>query len=111
MSILKRTVLYYPPSPKSPRGTFRFPGWALVTTTLGTMLEPFNINDRFVTGMGQSVMDFDPSDIMARVDDMQPVSDRLDWKTTSFGETMPVGGGDLLPRTYNKKGNERWSNA
>jgi hypothetical protein len=105
MSILKRTVLYY----KSDDGQYRFPGWAVTITTEGACLEPFNISDRFVTGLGQSIADFDPSDIMTRVDELQPINDLTDWAVMSFGETMPTCGGDLLPRTYIKEGNNRGS--
>lgn len=107
MSILKRTVLYY----KDPKGQFRFPGWAVTITTQGACLEPFNINDRFATGLNDGVADFDPSDIMAKVDDMQPMNDLTDWQVTSFGEVQPTGGGDLLPRVNPKRGRDYGSGA
>ena len=103
MSILSRSVLYY----KSPNGPFRFPGWAITNTTLGSCLEPFNISDRYVHNYGLS--DFDPSDIIARVDDLQPINDLNDWKVTSFDEVQPIGGGDLHPRTFLKEGKNEGS--
>ena len=99
MSILKRTVLYK----KDDKGQYRFPGWALTITTLGTCLEPFLINDRQVAN--NSFRDFDPSDPIARVDDLQRVDDMDELKATSLGETMVTGGGDLLPRVFIKTGN------
>jgi len=103
MSILRRSVLYY----KYPSGVYRFPGWAITTTTLGTCLEPFNIADQW--NPGKSKADFDCSDIMARVDELRPIDDRIDWKLMSGGDIMPLGGGDLLPRVYRKDGNNRGS--
>jgi hypothetical protein len=98
MSILRRSVLYY----KKPDGQYIFPGWAIVTTTLGAMLEPFNISDHF--SPSQTIVDFDPSDMMVRIDELQPINQLTDWKITSFGETMPIAGGDLLPRVHKKTG-------
>ena len=99
MSILKRTVLYK----KSENRPYRFLGWAIATTTLGAMLEPFNINDR--VSPSQGILDFDPSDPIARVDDLQNVDPLDDFRALSFGETMPIHGGDLMPRVYIKTGN------
>jgi hypothetical protein len=105
MSILKRTVLYYKYPKETKSGVFRFPGWAITQTTLGACLEPFNIADQWDPGKSKS--DFDCSDMMARIDELQPIDDRLDWKVTSFGEAQPTGGGDILPRVYRKDGNDR----
>ena len=103
MSILRRSVLYY----KYPKGVYRFPGWAIVQTTLGACLEPFTIADQMVPG--KSTADFDCSDIMTRIDELQPIDDRTDWKVMSGGDIVPLGGGDRLPRVYRKDGNNRGS--
>jgi hypothetical protein len=103
--ILKRTVFYVQPHRfKGEIAPMRFIGWAKVVTGLGTMMEPFNIDDRFNHGM--SVRDFDPSDPMSRVDGLQNVPEGQEYKILSFGSAdSPHNGGDLRPRVHNVNGN------
>lgn len=97
--IQKRCVLYF----KDDKGQYRFTGWAVTTTTLGAMMEPFNINDRAVGS--QSIVNFDPSDPMARVDELKNIDPLKECLGLSHGETMEIHGGDLMPRVYIKTGN------
>ena len=98
MSILKRSVLYM----KTEKNPYRFVGWAICTTTLGAMLEPFDINSR---NPGVDLVDWDPSDPIARIDELQNIDDGKEELMTSFGETMAVLGGDRYPRVLIKNGN------
>ena len=91
MSILKRSVLYIKPDKKQ----YRFPGWAIVTTTLGAMLEPFDISSHHSPSQGW--IDFDPSDEITRIDDLQNIDNGKQILLTSFGETMQTMGGDRHP--------------
>ena len=99
MSILKRSVLYT----KTEKKPYRFIGWAICTTTLGAMLEPFEINSHHSPSKGW--IDFDPSDEITRVDELQNVDGGKEELLTSFGETMAVLGGDRYPRVLIKNGN------
>lgn len=98
--ILKRDVLYEKRNATSP---YHFIGWSICTTGIGAMAEPFEIGDRHAPG--NSYADFDFSDPMARVDELQNVPYGNSWKTLSFGETMPIHFGDLSPRVYIRSGN------
>ena len=91
MSIQKRSVLYVKPD----MGPYRFIGWAMVTTTLGAMLEPFDINNHH--NPSQNWVDFDPSDEISRIDDLQNVDIGRQTLLTSHGETMQTMGGDRYP--------------
>ena len=97
--IQKRSVLYF----KDDKGQFRFSGWAVTTTTLGAMMEPFNIDDHHVGS--QDIVDFDPSDPMVRIDELQSVDPLKECIGLSHGETMEIHGGNLMPRVLIKTGN------
>ena len=99
-AILKRTVLYEKRTETSP---FHFIGWALVNTPIGVCAEPFEINNRFVPG--NSYANFDYTDEIARIDDMKNVPYGHGWKAVSFGETMPIHGGNISPEVYIRDGN------
>ena len=62
-SILKRTVFY-----DNTGGYVRFWDWALTTTSLGTMAEPFVANFR---NTDAPVNNFDPTEEMTRIDEMK----------------------------------------
>ena len=64
MSILKRDVFY-----DDSRGKIMFWDWAKVTTTLGAMVEPFIVGQKFVTDVDTA--DFDPEDMMSRIDSIR----------------------------------------
>ena len=99
MSIQKRSVLYT----KTDKKQYRFIGWAIATTSLGAMLEPFDINAH--NNPGVNWVDFDPSDPIARVDDLQNIDIGKEALMTSFGETMEILGGERYPRVLKKTGN------
>jgi len=61
MSIQSRTV-YHDDS----RGISMFWDWATVTTTLGAMVEPFIVGEKFAFDV--ATVDFDPEDEIARMD-------------------------------------------
>ena len=61
MSILNRTVYY-----DNSRGRAMFWDWAVVTTTLGTMVEPFIAGAKFTADV--PMIEFDPDDEIARMD-------------------------------------------
>ena len=61
MSILNRTVYY-----DTSRGISMFWDWATVTTTIGAMVEPFIVGEKFAFDV--ATVDFDPEDEIARMD-------------------------------------------
>lgn len=89
MSILKRTVFY-----DKTGGIVRFWDWALVTTTLGTMAEPFVANMRSIDA---PVRNFDPTDEIARIDEMKEADIGQSLLLLSGGKNQ-LHGGCLLPR-------------
>ena len=94
--IKKRAVLY-----TRDKGLYRFLGWAITTTRLGNMAEPFLVNDRLV--VGTSVRDHDPSDPIARIDELRNIAPGMESHLmNSDGEQ--IHGGDLLPRTTIRTG-------
>jgi hypothetical protein len=64
MSILKRTVFF-----DDTTGVVRFWDWAMVLTTLGTMVEPFRVDARFSTST--PISEFDPTDEICRIDEIR----------------------------------------
>jgi len=101
MSIGKREVFY---SVKG--GQVKFMDWAITTTTLGACVEPFQVNARLNPAVG--IVDFDPSDIMVKVDEMHQVSseDAAD-RMLSFGGGARLHGGNAMPRVFIESGNNR----
>jgi hypothetical protein len=89
MSIRKREVFY-----DNTGGYVRFWDWAIVTTTIGTMAEPFLPNDRHLPG---KFSQFDPTDEIARIDDIRASS--IDTQLLQLsGGRHALNGGTLLPR-------------
>lgn len=91
MSIQKRTVFF---SDKG--GTVRFFDYALVTTTLGTMVEPFLPNCRMVAGT--EFRNFDPDDECARIDEIKRENLDAHMLVLSGGGTQALHGGTNMPR-------------
>lgn len=90
MSILKRTVFY-----DYTGGIARFWDWALTTTTLGTMAEPFQPNQRHQGNT--EFLEFDPTDDVARIDEIRSSSVDTAMLTLSGGDHQ-LNGGYQLPR-------------
>jgi hypothetical protein len=89
MSIQKRSVFF-----DDTGGYVRFWDWALCTTTLGTMAEPFLPNDRHQFGPFDQ---FDPTDEIARIDDIRSSSVDKQLLVLSGG-SHALTGGTLHPR-------------
>jgi hypothetical protein len=90
VSVLKREVYY-----DNTGGIARFWDFAIVTTTLGTMIEPFLPNQR--TDFG-GYDDFDPTDEVARIDEIRAAPRDKAMLMLSGGEHQ-LHGGTLNPRT------------
>lgn len=73
-------------------GYYRPHDWALVTTSLGSMMEPFCMFAR--TSRNVNIQNTDWTDDMSRIDRIEMVD--LDKQMTFFGES--VNGGNMLPR-------------
>lgn len=94
MSILRRTVFMEVDRRTPANGVYHRPhDWAVTTTTLGSMAEPFNMFDRHVPGVSMTNADW--TDSMRRVDIIEIVD--LDKMNTFLGDN--VHGGLMLPRT------------
>lgn len=92
MSSIKKREVYY----DNTGGIARFWDWAVVTTSLGTMVEPFLPNDRKL--MGADFDDFDPTDEVARIDEIRAAPRDKSLLALSGGEHQ-LHGGVLNPRT------------
>lgn len=90
MSILKREVFY-----DNTGGYVRFWDWALTTTTLGTMAEPFLPNDRHVANAPFD--EFDPTDPITRIDGIRAYTVDKQLLALSGGQHQ-LHGGYLHPR-------------
>ena len=90
MSIQKRTVFY-----DKTGGIARFWDWALTTTTVGACAEPFMANLRSIDA---PVINFDPADECARIDEMKEADIGQSLILLSGG-TNQLHGGCQLPRT------------
>lgn len=91
MSILRREVLYH-----QVNGNIRFLDWALTTTTLGAMAEPFCVSARH--SVQTPNINFDANDIMARIDGIRQVDHGQDKLALSGGDHA-LNGGPLMPLT------------
>ena len=89
MSILKREALY-----GVTNGLARFSDWALVTTTLGAMAEPFTPNRRHDFNNYQ---DFDATDEIARIDCIRAIDMDREPHYLSGGVDALIGG-HQMPR-------------
>ena len=93
--IKRRAVLYI-----NDGGIIQFPGWALTTTTLGTMAEPFQIDNRRAAG-SNDYPDFDPSDPAVRIDELRNISQG---KEKFIMGDERVTGGNMSPKVFQKNG-------
>jgi hypothetical protein len=93
-SILRRTILYE----KGADGIIRFHDWAIVNTTLGTMIEARAVvNPIYMPGgSGVDFEDRDYSDDFQRIDAIEPFS--LDRQYHIIGNAEAIGGGNLIGR-------------
>jgi len=89
-TILRRDVFY-----DDTGGYIRFWDWALCTTTLGTMAEPFFPNDRL--GIQAQISEYDPTEEMSRMDGIRASSVDKQLLTLSGGQHQ-LHGGPLMPR-------------
>lgn len=90
--VLKRTVFY-----ERRDGYVRFSDWALVTHSLGTMAEPFNVNSRISSSNNESIPNFDFTDNASRIDEMIEIdADKLNLILS--GGDDAIHGGNILPR-------------
>jgi len=70
MSILRRTIFIEKDNSRPLEGTYhRICDFALVSTTLGTMMEPFRPFAK--NANGTNIANYDPTDEMSRIDDIQ----------------------------------------
>lgn len=90
MSIQKRTVFY-----DDATGVVRFNDWALVTTTLGTMAEPFSGQERRMEDTNFTNFDF--TDEINRIDEIRQMDIHKSMIQLSGGDAQ-IHGGTLMPR-------------
>ena len=88
MSIQTRSVFY-----DESGGLVRFWDWAIVTTTLGTMAEPFMVNARPTDGE-----DWDPEDEINRIDHIRGSPRDQAQLILSGGSGHVLNGGNQMPR-------------
>jgi hypothetical protein len=91
MSIQKRTIFV----DTFTDGVIRFGDWALVTTTLGTMAEPFMPNDRHT--IDYDTPDFDATDECVRIDEIRNIPLDNQQQALSGGD-FALNGGTQNPR-------------
>lgn len=89
MSISRRTVFY-----DNTNGVKRFWDWALVLTDIGTMVEPFMVNNRFYNGPSG---EFDPTDEICRIDEIRSIPIDKQQLALSGGDHH-LHGGVCIPR-------------
>jgi len=89
MSIKRRTVYF-----DNTDGIARFWDWAKVSTSLGTMVEPFLPNDRYTTS---PAIEFDATDEIVRIDEIRskPIDVHI---TVLSGGGAAIHGGEQMPR-------------
>ena len=81
---------------RTPDGFFRFADWALATTSLGTMAEPFTPQQRIMPE--DKGIAFDATDDLALISEIQHVNSDLIPTMLSGGGPV-FHGGNLMPRT------------
>ncbi len=91
MSILNRTVYY-----DNTNDLAMFWDWAIVTTTLGVMAEPFIAGQKFVANV--PLEDFDPEDEIARIDTIRAMPLDKEQLILSGGD-QHLHGGPTVTRT------------
>ena len=91
MSILSRTVFY-----DNTDGIARFWDWARVTTTLGTMIEPFIPGQRHA--INEDFEAFIPDDEINRIDNLRAKPIDFEKVLLSGGDDQHFMGGAQLPR-------------
>jgi hypothetical protein len=95
MSILKREVYF-----DNTSGLARFWDWAVTTTTLGVMAEPFSVGSVAVgTGLSGNGDHIDPTDEIARIDALRAAPRDFSIRYLSGDSGLALNGGDLRPRT------------
>lgn len=90
MSITNRTVYY-----DVTDGIKRFWDWASVTTTIGSMVEPFVVNAR--VSKETPIIEFDPTDEIARIDEIKGRTIDKSLLVLSGGDYQ-LHGGYMMPR-------------
>jgi len=85
MSILNRTIFY-----DNTRGLAMFWDWALVTTTLGVMAEPFVVGQKLTAN--NPLEDFDPEDEINRIDSIRAMPLHKEQLVLSGGDDHLHGG-------------------
>ena len=92
MSDIRKRVALYEVS----GGKVRFQDWALVNTALGTMVEPFNANNRF--SVDTQIPDFDFTDAGSKIDELKEINADTFLSMLAVGGANQIHGGNLLPR-------------
>ncbi|KKM96312.1 hypothetical protein LCGC14_1179430 [marine sediment metagenome] len=90
MSILKRKVFY-----DDSRGNIMFWDWAMVTTTLGSMVEPFIVGQKYA--INDDILDFDPADEINRIDSIRIMD--LNKEQVVLSTDPHLHGGSTIPST------------
>ena len=94
MSILRRTIFIEKDDRFPSSGSYHRPcDWALVTTTLGTMVEPFQPFARIANG--GNFQDYDATDEISRIDEIKFISLDEHMKMLSGGGD-PIHGGNIM---------------
>lgn len=92
MAVIQRRIVF---ADKSVNGILRFSDWAAVKTPIGYMVEPgFVINNR--RAAGEDITNFDPTDEMNRIDDIQIIDMLQEQLVLSGGQHLH--GGTHMPR-------------
>ena len=89
MSILNRTIFY-----DYTNEIASFWDWALVTTTLGTMVEPYTFSRH---GLEQETIQFDPTDEIVKINKIR-AADRDKEQLILSGGDGHLNGGVMIPR-------------
>jgi hypothetical protein len=87
MGILNRTIFM-----DTRKSQIRFYDWVLTTTTLGSMVEPRQLNTARIAGQ-----QIDPTDDLARIDNIASVDMR---QHEVFFNGQRLHGGDQYPAIY-----------
>ncbi len=95
MSISKREVLY-----DVSGGVVRFSDWAVCTTTIGTMVEPFSPNRKHSNDVNWEL--FDATDEINRIDDLIQVPEGKEQLYLSGSTDSPAHHGGVLNHRVGK---------